>query len=427
MGSDSVDLDAVRKQVEYYFSDSNLPRDKFLRAKTEEDKEGYVDISVLTTFKRMQALGASVSNVVVALNGSELLSVSPDAQRVRRTTPLPEKELFNTRAVFAKGWTPDGPEPKLEELVSLFSPSGSVLAIRIRRWVDDNGKHFKGSIFVEMENPEAAERVVAEEYTIKVMEDGEEVDKQLYLQTFSEYIDTKKAENSLRKKVSKKYRVRDHGKEDDQKREHNVKQEDGNAENDGSTENGLNVENGVKTENSIKTENGIKSEDVVNDSGAANDAQVVKQEDVVKQEAKDVKPKREVKPGLILKFTGFGTEVSREDIREVFEEHGHVDWVDFNRGQTDGYIRFSKEGEAETARKAMQESKMEFGGQVPVFSVLEGEVEQEYWHNMWKRKDEAFSANKKRRRENGHRGRGGKRFRGGGGGRRDFNRGPPRR
>ena len=33
-------------QIEFYFSDSNLPRDKFLRETVENDPEGFVDIAV---------------------------------------------------------------------------------------------------------------------------------------------------------------------------------------------------------------------------------------------------------------------------------------------------------------------------------------------------------------------------------------------
>ena len=46
----------VLAQVEFYFSDSNLPRDKFLRETVEADPDGFVDIALLATFSRMRAL-----------------------------------------------------------------------------------------------------------------------------------------------------------------------------------------------------------------------------------------------------------------------------------------------------------------------------------------------------------------------------------
>jgi lupus La protein len=84
--------------VEFYFSDSNLPRDSFLKDKVYNDPEGYVDIALLCTFKRMVVLlnngtgfrdpswvpAAMVTDVAVALEGSTLVAVSEDGKRVRR-------------------------------------------------------------------------------------------------------------------------------------------------------------------------------------------------------------------------------------------------------------------------------------------------------------------------------------------------------
>ena len=52
-------LDAVRKQIEYYFSDSNFRRDKFLKAKVGEDADGFVQLSVLSTFNRLKEMKAT--------------------------------------------------------------------------------------------------------------------------------------------------------------------------------------------------------------------------------------------------------------------------------------------------------------------------------------------------------------------------------
>lgn len=38
-------------QIEFYFSDSNLPRDKFLSERVAADPEGYVDIALLCIFQ----------------------------------------------------------------------------------------------------------------------------------------------------------------------------------------------------------------------------------------------------------------------------------------------------------------------------------------------------------------------------------------
>ena len=38
------------RQLEFYFSDSNLPRDKFLRETVERDPESYVDLKLILKF-----------------------------------------------------------------------------------------------------------------------------------------------------------------------------------------------------------------------------------------------------------------------------------------------------------------------------------------------------------------------------------------
>lgn len=377
MVAEEVDQAAVRRQLEYYFSDSNLPRDKFLRAKTEENPDGYVDISVLLSFKRLQALHATPAHIAAAVEDSTLLAIDDSAKRVRRVKPLPETPLFNTRAVFAKGWIPGSTPPEIDDIMELFSPSGKVLSVRIRRWLGNDGKkHFKGSLFVEMESSEAAERVVAEEYEIEVPgENGNMQRKQLLLLPVDEYFEQKRAE-------TRKYRAR---KERTRGEKRKKPDSDFNAEG-----------NGVQVKDEVKREGNMG-----------------KKEDILRED-------REIKPGLILKFDGFGPDVSREDIREAFESHGEIAWVDFQRGDSEGYIRFARAGAAKAAKEAMVEAKTEFGGKLPSFDVLAGEAEETYWKQMWAKKDAMIEQAKKRRRDNGGRagGRGyGRRSRGGSRGR----------
>jgi la-related protein 1 len=65
---------------EYYFSDDNLQRDFFLRRKM--DAEGYLPISLIASFHRVQALTQDVGLVVQALQQSPLLDLK-DGIKVR--------------------------------------------------------------------------------------------------------------------------------------------------------------------------------------------------------------------------------------------------------------------------------------------------------------------------------------------------------
>ena len=53
-GMSAATADKVVRQIEFYFSDSNLPRDRFMLERVHENPEGYVDIGLIATFARMR-------------------------------------------------------------------------------------------------------------------------------------------------------------------------------------------------------------------------------------------------------------------------------------------------------------------------------------------------------------------------------------
>ncbi|XP_014680787.1 PREDICTED: la-related protein 1B-like [Priapulus caudatus] len=71
----------VRKQIEYYFSDENLMKDFFLRRKM--DSEGYLPVSLIGSFHRVQALTQDVKFIIEALKDSTEVEVNTDATKVR--------------------------------------------------------------------------------------------------------------------------------------------------------------------------------------------------------------------------------------------------------------------------------------------------------------------------------------------------------
>lgn len=99
----------IIKQIEYYFGDINLPRDKFLKEKITED-EGWITLDILLTFKRLANLSTDQAVIADAVEKSEekLVVVSEDRKKLRRNPekPLPElnddrkKELSNRTGLF---------------------------------------------------------------------------------------------------------------------------------------------------------------------------------------------------------------------------------------------------------------------------------------------------------------------------------------
>lgn len=88
----------IIKQIEYYFGDINLPRDKFLKEKIKED-EGWVTLEVLLTFKRLASLSTDPEVIASAIDKAEneLVEVSEDRKKLRRNPEKPVPELDEDR------------------------------------------------------------------------------------------------------------------------------------------------------------------------------------------------------------------------------------------------------------------------------------------------------------------------------------------
>lgn len=158
-------LDAkIIKQIEYYFGDFNLPRDKFLREKVKLD-EGWVPIETLLTFNRLKSLTEEESKVADAVRQSSLLEVSDDGKKVRRSPdkPLPEstterQQKMDELTVYAKGFPVTA---TIDDLLEFFGQFGRCLNVFMRRL--PSSRKFKGSVFATFEKEEDAKSFVSRE------------------------------------------------------------------------------------------------------------------------------------------------------------------------------------------------------------------------------------------------------------------------
>lgn len=159
------------RQIEFYFSDTNFPFDKFLWTLSRKD-DGWVPISTLASFKRMRAirdiLGAE--RILEVLKPSKLLEVDTENQKVKRKKELvPQKDAYE-RSIYAKGF-PAETETLQQEMEKFFGQFGRINAVRMRREDKKPPKAFKGSVFVEFalldEMNAFLEKAKAEEGAVK--------------------------------------------------------------------------------------------------------------------------------------------------------------------------------------------------------------------------------------------------------------------
>ncbi|RLM93751.1 la-related protein 6A isoform X1 [Panicum miliaceum] len=122
--------DQIVKQVEYYFSDENLPTDEFLLKYVKKNKKGFVPIETIASFRRMKKLVQDLSVIAAALRTSPKLVVSSDGKKVRRLGPLPQNELKDSKksTVLVENLPPDF---SMESIQEKFGTVGKVVNITI--------------------------------------------------------------------------------------------------------------------------------------------------------------------------------------------------------------------------------------------------------------------------------------------------------
>jgi lupus La protein len=151
-------------QIEYYFGDYNLPRDKFLQEEIKKD-DGWIPLETMTKFNRVKNLSADVDVILAALKKSQTntLEISQDGTKIRRSQekPLPDNRIeywqqFKQRTIYVKGFPED---ITIDALLEFFSKYGKVENCLMRRTKGDN-RVFKGSVFVTYPSREICKAII---------------------------------------------------------------------------------------------------------------------------------------------------------------------------------------------------------------------------------------------------------------------------
>ncbi|CAF96679.1 unnamed protein product, partial [Tetraodon nigroviridis] len=171
----------VKKQVEFWFGDVNLHKDRFLRKVMEESEDGYVDISVLTSFNRMKKLTADARLVARALRNSPVVEVNLEGNKVRRRHPIGEAPAdVDDRTVYVVSGREPPPQAPAEQvglsavfirpqellpkdvthgwIERVFSQCGTVVYVSVPRYKSSGDS--KGFAFVEFEKAEEAREAI---------------------------------------------------------------------------------------------------------------------------------------------------------------------------------------------------------------------------------------------------------------------------
>ncbi|KAF7726731.1 hypothetical protein EC973_008505 [Apophysomyces ossiformis] len=194
----------VLKQLELIYSKENLEKDNFFREMIQQDPEGWVTLKKLSCIKRFKSLiNGNIETFSLAVGLSTEFEVNEDKTKLRKIPvpePTPEElekqkeerekeaqrlvetyiDAKNIRSIYAKGFDTDEQKDPIRDYFQSF---GRVVSVKMR--FDDN-KAFKGSVFVEFETAEIAEKARSANMEYK--------SKPLLVMGKQEYIDMKSKE-----------------------------------------------------------------------------------------------------------------------------------------------------------------------------------------------------------------------------------------
>ncbi|XP_074849518.1 la-related protein 7 [Carettochelys insculpta] len=149
-------LSDIAKQVDFWFGDVNLHKDKFLREQIEKSRDGYVDISLLVSFNKMKKLTTDGKLIARAVKSSSVVELDLEGTRIRRRQPLGEQPKdVDSRTVYVELLPKNVNHSWIERV---FGKCGNVVYVSIPRYKSSGDP--KGFAFVEFETREQADKAI---------------------------------------------------------------------------------------------------------------------------------------------------------------------------------------------------------------------------------------------------------------------------
>ncbi|XP_065365134.1 la-related protein 7 [Calliphora vicina] len=144
---------AIRAQMEFYFGDANLTKDRFL--KQQLDKDPYVPLEIFMTFNKMKALTSKVEDIAKSLSNSQLLELDETEQKVKRKIPLAENRNVDEKTLYVEALPSTADHEWVRQIFERF---GKVAYISLPKY--NKSRKIKEFGFVEFEKEDSVSKAI---------------------------------------------------------------------------------------------------------------------------------------------------------------------------------------------------------------------------------------------------------------------------
>ena len=157
----------AKKQMEFYFSPSNIQRNAHMKQLVDENDDRFCKISEFMKFNKIIELNISEDDLLSACAASRKLEVDEGRRMVRTKVPYKADPRIDFRTVFVKGLDKD---ETMDSLRKMFEKQfGKVNYISMRNIIDkeSKGKKFSGKADVEFDKEEVAAEAIEKGFEYK--------------------------------------------------------------------------------------------------------------------------------------------------------------------------------------------------------------------------------------------------------------------
>eukprot|EP00768_Dysnectes_brevis_P001990 gnl/Dysnectes_brevis/159_a186_6251.p1 GENE.gnl/Dysnectes_brevis/159_a186_6251~~gnl/Dysnectes_brevis/159_a186_6251.p1 ORF type:complete len:343 (+),score=117.70 gnl/Dysnectes_brevis/159_a186_6251:39-1031(+) len=288
-----TDNSAIRRQLEFYFSDANIVRDDWLKTLIRGSEDGMVPLATILKFPRLIEMGATkeVIQHIFEETESKIISFSADFTTLKRVNPIPDQSFDPIPlSLYMKGFPRN---TTIDSVIRILgSPEPALVRLRYGT-LKGGARIFKGSALVQYHTKEEADSV------------WERFGKTVGLE-------------------AEKLKLA----------EHKYSQFDEAGTFIGAPEEEI-EDAAIVTRLSVRPQAEWQAE----------------------RPSRDKKKKRAVpvhKPGVLVHVTGLVADSSREDLRDALSKYD-VKYVKYSRGKADGYVELTSHEDAEAVVEELKE------------------------------------------------------------------------